>query len=133
MYTRKLRSPRTNRPVTALAWDLDYDEVRLLLNTKQWMSGKQIGWALLNDTQTARLAAREQYGESAGRNFALGAWETGLDYGIGLMVLAFMRTMRASRKRVAAFTVLATRRGDVFVAVTGKSGVERIFTREQMI
>lgn len=118
MYTQTIINPTTNRKNIVKCWSVDGHKAMDIL--KAGGSAKDIGWALLSDSESITAMDDTQHGDSSDNNFALNVFETALDWGLGLAVVNVLKIKAAQGKFPRRFTIAANRNGDVFFI--GKNG-----------
>ena len=119
MYHTEIRNPRTGRINRVRAWQI---APRAVVDAcKAGATARDISWSLLSDEQAYQEMKDTEYGDDGGSNFALGIFENALDFTLGMAVVWMIRLFISQRQKLPApFSVVATRKGDVFcVGISG--------------
>lgn len=114
-------NPRTGRSNRVRAWDIDVKALWEQIKANQIQSARDVSVMLLNDDDSIQAMVDEEYGDSAECNFALSVFENALDFTLGMAVLWFFQVCCKAGKLPGPFSVVATRKGDIFI-VGQKSG-----------
>lgn len=121
--TSTITNPKTKRNVKVRVWTLKSQAIRDGFKDGTFKTAKDLSWALLNDKNSLQAMEREEGGDSASNNYALSVLEGALDWGLGLAVVRLFKDFVDIKRRVPeTFKLAATRKGDVFVILKGKSG-----------
>lgn len=118
MYTQTMINPKTNRNNTFKCWNVSWDGIMEMI--KAGKSAKEISFALLDDDESVMLMEETVDGDSQNNNFALNVFENALDWGIGITIINFMKSLLKLHKKASQFTVMANKKGDVFIACKGR-------------
>lgn len=113
--TSTIVNPKTGRENKVQVWNLTYEQIRDLMRAGKVKTAKDLSWILLSDKQAEEKIESELSGDCADNNFGLRVFETGLDWGLGLKVLNFVRMCVNLRKKPKPFKVAANRKGDCFI------------------
>jgi hypothetical protein len=109
MSTMTITHPTTNRNTTVRVWTID--SMTLAKKIGAGESPKAVGRALLDEALPAT--------DKAASKFALNAFETALDWGLGLAAGRFLRAAVANKKIPRKFRIAANKKGDVFCILGG--------------
>jgi len=118
METRTIVNPKTNRNVKVTKWTVDvssvYEHLKALGDTG---TAKDVSWFIMSDKATIEKMDREQNGDSTSNNFALGVFENGLDWGIGLAFFSYLNWYKSQRngKRPKTLQIAADRKGRIYI------------------
>ena len=78
---------------------------------------KALSWAILNQAEALADCEAEMAGDSAANNFALGIFEHALDWGMGLAVVAYLKSFAAQYpgRQPKTVRVAVSKGGQVFI------------------
>ena len=120
MYTRTIKNPKTGRNNRVKAWDIDPQAVVAGVTAGAIKTAKDLSWSLLGDEKSYQTMIDTDHGDGQDSNWALNIFENALDWALGMRVLRFIEACRKLKRMPNPFTVVATRKGDVYII--GQSG-----------